>query len=341
VGASPATFNFAFRGQRIIAATLADLAAQRGLDGAAQVLFGGCSAGARGALFNLDYMQALLPPGAGLKGLIDSALWIDVTPPDAAEVSLQTQTQNVYNLVSPQARIPDACAAQYAGEEWKCLYGQYRLPFVQTPYIINAAQFDSFQMLYDLGGSAPTSRSQVAFADSFQAATVQALQAAVRSGNAVFSSTCLVHCLTADTEDFTTYNANGVSIASALNSWYFAGQTPVDISSCQGYPCVQQCPNGDTVTGISRAQASQTEIDNGSTDNPAAAPVGSEVNGVFVYRMQGMGFGGGAASGGSGAPGGQGYVPSGGGQQAWQAPSNQDATVSWMSLGRRLLRDRA
>lgn len=153
VAASAATYNYAFRGQRLIEATLTDLALNRGLTGSAQVLFGGCSAGARGAMFNLDYIQALLPAGATVKGLLDSALWLDLTPPDTAEVTLQAQTEGVFGLVNPGARIPAACAAAYPGAEgWKCLLGVYRLPFVVTEYFINAAQFDSFQMLYDLGG---------------------------------------------------------------------------------------------------------------------------------------------------------------------------------------------
>ena len=48
-------------------------------------------------------------------------------------------------------RSHPACAAAYSGTEaWKCLYGEYRLPFVTTPFFLNSAQFDSFQMLYDL-----------------------------------------------------------------------------------------------------------------------------------------------------------------------------------------------
>jgi hypothetical protein len=134
---SPDNGGFAFKGQAIIEAVVTDLVSRFNLTAANRVLFGGCSAGARGALFNLDYVGAMLPPGTGLKGLLDSALWLDLVPPDAAEVSLQAQTQGVFAMVNPAARIPAACAAAYPGSEgWKCLYGQYRLPFVTTPYFI-------------------------------------------------------------------------------------------------------------------------------------------------------------------------------------------------------------
>ena len=40
----------------------------------------------------------------------------------------------VYNLVSPPAGVlGDDCAALYAGSEWKCLFGQYRMPLGALP----------------------------------------------------------------------------------------------------------------------------------------------------------------------------------------------------------------
>ena len=362
VEASPATYGFHFRGQRIIAATLSDLATNWGLDGSANVLFSGCSAGARGAMFNLDYVQALLPPGATVRGLLDSALWLDLAPLDTTEVSLQTQTQDVFDLVNPMARIPDACAAAYPGQEgWKCIYGQYRLPFVQTPYFINAAQFDSFQMVYDLGGNPPSSMGQVAFADQFQLATRAALQPAVSANQAVFSSTCLVHCLTDDTAFFTgytAYEAAGSTIAAALASWYFDNETPVDIGQCTGYPCVAQCPNGETILDLSEATASQSRMaDAGgaSAVEASALAQGTMVNGVWVSadspaargvpappdvwaaRQSGMGFGGAAGGASAAMPGGQGFAAGGGSAGGANAPTQDMAATSWMTMGRRLL----
>lgn len=92
IGASNFTWGWAFRGQRILAAALTDLVRTQGLgshsatqlaEGPARVLLSGCSAGARGAMFNLDYVGGLLE-AAGLatsayqvQGLLDSPLWVD------------------------------------------------------------------------------------------------------------------------------------------------------------------------------------------------------------------------------------------------------------------------
>ena len=159
VPASPDTFNMAFRGQRIVAAALALTVTKFGMGATAgqRLLFSGCSAGSRGAMFTLDYVPGLLHgmgvPSANLEvqGLFDSPLWVDVQPITGADgpiVPLQEQTAAILNLVNATGRLGPTCTAAFPpGDWWKCLYGQYRLPFVETPYVMNAAQFDKFQLV--------------------------------------------------------------------------------------------------------------------------------------------------------------------------------------------------
>ena len=92
-------------------------------------------------MFSLDYLPQLLPANTTLRGLFDSSLWLDLAAPDNKEVSLQEQTQGVLALVNASGRVSAACAAAYPGNEtWRCLYGQYSLPFARTPYFMNQAQ---------------------------------------------------------------------------------------------------------------------------------------------------------------------------------------------------------
>ena len=151
-GAESNSWGFVFRGQRILEAIFAELregvsvttssllhfanhthttvssTQTYALTASSRVLFGGCSAGARGAMFNLDYVQAMLPPGAPpVVGFLDSPLWVDVQPAQASITPLENETQAVFALVNATARLGDACAAAYPGAEgWKCLYGQVR-----------------------------------------------------------------------------------------------------------------------------------------------------------------------------------------------------------------------
>ena len=71
------TNGWAFKGQRIIEATLATLSTHFGFGAMpkTRLLFGGCSAGARGAMFNLDYIGGLVPSSVQVHGFLDSPLW--------------------------------------------------------------------------------------------------------------------------------------------------------------------------------------------------------------------------------------------------------------------------
>jgi hypothetical protein len=151
VGASDATFNFQFRGTRIVAAAIASLVADKGMGSApgTRLLFGGCSAGAIGAMNNLDAVTRMVPPGVQVQGLLDAAALVDIDPtgwgwsPDL--VPLQSMISQLVGVVAP---IFDAsCAARYSGAEaWKCLMGQYRMPLLQTPFFMNAPQYDDFEV---------------------------------------------------------------------------------------------------------------------------------------------------------------------------------------------------
>jgi hypothetical protein len=136
VGPSNATWGYAFRGQRILAAALQQLVEQHNLGqspaGATskpRLLFGGCSAGARGAMVWLDFIQGMLQNlgvdmeargrGAGgahlsawaqaaaltafrlrprslprpqVAGLLDSGMWIDMDPTEPGAPTLAVRT---------------------------------------------------------------------------------------------------------------------------------------------------------------------------------------------------------------------------------------------------------
>ena len=232
--ASPASnaFGWYFRGQAIIAAALAQMASDHGFGSSPghRLLFGGCSAGARGAMFNLDYVQSMVPAGVEVQGLLDSPMWVDMPPLHAGIMPLQNETQGVFALVNATGRLGDACVKAYPGAEgWKCLYGEYRAPFLTTPFALSASQFDKYQLPYDEGTSPPygPGSEQLAFADSFQG-TVRGIMAklptAAQGGSIVFSSACFKHC-TSDISSFWGVRVADVSLKDYAAAWYFGPQT--------------------------------------------------------------------------------------------------------------------
>ena len=118
-------------------------------------------------------------------------------------------------------------------------WGSYRLPLLDTPFFLNAAQFDSFEIDYETDNYSPATQQQNDFVDSFQTATL-ALFAQLPADTAIFSSTCLVHCLS---EQATFYNfyVDGVNQQTALTEWFFGGKTVRQVSSCKGWDCTNNC----------------------------------------------------------------------------------------------------
>ena len=100
----------------------------------------GSSAGGRGAMVHLDYISEMLGSEANqnvsVVGLLDSPYWIDIPPfpnPKNTFVGFENTTKGVYHQANV-THLDSGCAAQYTGEErWKCLFGQYRIPFLKTP----------------------------------------------------------------------------------------------------------------------------------------------------------------------------------------------------------------
>lgn len=151
VGSAPSSsvgfpFTFHMLGRRIITAVFTDLIATQGMgSGGAStgvdVLYSGCSAGARGVLFNNEYIAGLLPTllqqashrGARLGNfgaLLDSAFWLDIAPMSGTPaISFAHQVQSIFQLANvsatsgPTALNPACRAAFPAIDGWKCLMG--------------------------------------------------------------------------------------------------------------------------------------------------------------------------------------------------------------------------
>ena len=150
----------------------------------------------------------------------------------------------MYGLVNATARLGTLCVAAYpdAADQWKCLFGQYRLPYLTTRYLLSASQFDKYQLPYNEDAAPPYTGSQLLYANSFQAAVRSValdLPTPNQPGSAVFSSACFKHC-TSDIGSFWGVKINGVSLKDTLQAWYFPGASPAPsqtIEACTGFGC--------------------------------------------------------------------------------------------------------
>lgn len=175
IGATNATFGLHFRGQRLVFEFIRYLIRFHGMNSQSKIFFAGGSAGARGVMALMDLLVAEhLPVGARVVAFLDSPYYIDITPYSASFVGFAYQEQQKYRLMNTGAALSRECLLQYPGEEgWKCQFGEYRMPFLQTPYFLIASQDDSYQIYYNTGNTSPPYQSSdmETYSSSFAART--------------------------------------------------------------------------------------------------------------------------------------------------------------------------
>merc|ERR1712107_752024 len=139
------------------------------------------------------------------------------------------------------------CAAEFQGEEgWKCMFGQYRLPTLKTPYLLVASQYDSYQLGNNVGHK-PGNDQEKAYAENFAKATRDLVQAVNASSTrtAVFSWACYNHCVSTSHSGFDRHTCDtGVTMHRALNQ-FLDSQTGASslhwIDSCTTFACGKGC----------------------------------------------------------------------------------------------------
>jgi hypothetical protein len=123
------------------------------------VIFGGGSAGGRGAAILLDVVASRFE-GFNVRGFLDSPYYVDSDPYDGAFYhdrfeGFAKQTQDVYDNFVVGGRhhgtvLNEECVAEYTDEPWKCLFGEYIMPFIKTQYLMTVDQYDGWQLSHDV-----------------------------------------------------------------------------------------------------------------------------------------------------------------------------------------------
>jgi len=220
------------------------------------LLYSGCSAGGRGVMYNLNRVAAnaaTISPGTTTIGLIDSGLYIDLEPvTEGRSTSLAEQAASIVTYT--HADLDPSCVAVYAPESYKCLLGEYILgqspPLLTVPHVINAFQFDSYQLDIDLPYQGRLDAEKLerhtewaSLVDTFRRRT---LLVQLRASNAtpqkvaLFSPACYQHCNT-ETSSFTNgFKIRGTSLADVTNSLLSTTATTY-VEKCAGFACGGDC----------------------------------------------------------------------------------------------------
>lgn len=255
-------FGWQFRGGVVVASVIADVVRRHGLGsgvGGRQdlLVFGGGSAGARGAMVHLDYVPEMLGARAAahvtVRGFLDSPLWLDEAPFRAGTTSLANTTVAVHGYAEV-SHLGTRCAAANPGADgWRCLFGQYRMPLVRTPYLLVASQYDAFQLGWNVGHE-PASAPEKAYAEAFAARTVALVRslraawpASRQSPNAVYSWACYNHCTSLTGAGFNTDKCGPLATTMDAALQQTLALQPHDgsdfewIDTCDGFACSTGC----------------------------------------------------------------------------------------------------
>ena len=109
------------RGARVVSAVLRDLVDRRGMAPGSTLVVGGCSAGARGTLYNTERVVAFAESvNVTLGGLVASS---------PLAVTDEAEARRAYEGLPLNTSLGEACASAHASEPWRCLLPATRLPY--------------------------------------------------------------------------------------------------------------------------------------------------------------------------------------------------------------------
>merc|ERR1719317_1727124 len=131
-----------FRGRRLAREAVKQLVGRKENQ---RIVFGGTSAGGRGSMVLVDFIQELLHESTTVYGLHDSGAYQDIAPYDSSYYPFGSQCQDAYQMYTPP--ISSDCSAIYGEDSlYKCVCGEYMLPNVMTPSQVIIHQYDSYQL---------------------------------------------------------------------------------------------------------------------------------------------------------------------------------------------------
>mmetsp|Transcript_6608 Transcript_6608/g.12456 ORF Transcript_6608/g.12456 Transcript_6608/m.12456 type:complete len:379 (-) Transcript_6608:32-1168(-) len=209
-----------------------------------KVLLTGCSAGGRGAMFNLDRVVETLPY---TKGLLDSAWWLDIPPHQNSGTWLTEQVVRAYNLHEPN--IDQTCLEAYGeAQGYNCYLAEYALPYVEAPAMSQVYQYD--KALLDIAVRWDQGRwddpDLLSYAETWRRETLLSIDAVGYASNpnrSVYAPACNDHC-SGHTDYFTEtlVSANGtmLTLEDAL-ALFWSGEQVIAIDTCDGFGCGEGC----------------------------------------------------------------------------------------------------
>ena len=148
--------------------------------------------------------------------------------------------QAAYDNFNYSGAVGDCGAAYGESDRWKCVFGQYRAPFLKTPYLIAAARFDSWQVSHDcLGydGIAPSPRLDADETTYVEALGNETHDLLATLPGGVFSVACYSHHVSEGAKFYSETTLANNSLADALARLLGGDAGFLWADACGGFGC--------------------------------------------------------------------------------------------------------
>lgn len=254
VGEHDTEIGIPFRGARIVRSAIKHAIKTWGIGDDDLFVFGGASAGARGAMVHLDTLKpsGLIPKTVNLLGYLDSPYYINMryfkefTDPDhrvADQTRIATLNMKIENILKGNGLC-------HLEDVWKCGFGEHRIPLLRSRFLLVASMYDSYQVHVATGAQSVPFPSDAynEFVDEFANRTKDGLRKLpqLSSGRIGFlSSTCYEHAVSESqkfTDEFTMHMSMRQALARSINvSRGIGGEMPKVIEKCFGLNCGEGC----------------------------------------------------------------------------------------------------
>jgi len=257
-----------FRGRGIFDALLNELFDTRGLDGATEFLYSGCSAGGLTTYIHADRLAHAIKaraPKVSVVALADAMFSLnhddykkDVHWPDFMSWVYHTMdaegnsvNQDCVQTMAQKYGVPRGNRS----EGWRCMFGAEVAPFIKTPLFVLNSKYDTWQGAQIIGaGKTPITNCSTGikqFWIEYGHEMVAKLDA-LPTHHGVYLHNCQSHCQT-NLQWWSSDVVNGTSMQSAVAQWYSAAlngtqaTVPRWIDRCDEVPCQHDVCQGKKV----------------------------------------------------------------------------------------------
>jgi len=224
-----ATASVFFRGDAILRATFAALAAAHGLARAEAVLLKGCSAGGVAVVTQADAARALVAaaaPRARFAALPGAGVFLDA-PSFAGPNTVEPLFRWIFDAANLSATGNAACRAAFGAEAWRCLFAANVIPHIASDLFVANSLADLASQSFIMGlpcdpaaGGCPP--AALAYLDAFSRQMVQNLSAVLAPGSrhGAFLLTCSVHMVENVDGAVDAIRVRGATLADVFGAWW-------------------------------------------------------------------------------------------------------------------------